>query len=264
MIFFEDYERIIRDYADSAVTISYRSSYPKVSSKNEQYLEFVKSHWNYDAKYDIDGTLLEWIDLDKEIKIICRYTKGKQLERFEIYRQNMKHPYAKTLFAYDDNGRLVHELYGEGYIEEGKDSSFERFHEYDGNIHKLILPADRNNKDEAVFTSIFNDKKQLIEAKAVRNKDGIFMWDRFEYNDLGQKIKEISLDYNGIPDGCYLNSYTDKGLDAGYKAYSLPDNKLLYSKQRIYEYNFFGDWITQILIRDGEPQYIYERKIEYY
>lgn len=263
MMFFEDCERINKFYVEGAATISYRSARPKVSSKIKHFIDIIKSHGNYDLKYDIDGTMLECVDLDNQNKTIIQYNERKQPIGFNTYLINSKYIYASTSLEYDNKDRIIHEIHHSRDFED-ENSYSERIYKYVGNKEIFIIPADSQNIDKNTLISIYNNKKQIIEAKAYINDKELMFWDKYEYNKLGQLIKEYQLDKYGNSEGYRTYRYNDKGLNVDTRHYKLPSGELEYFHKQIYEYNIFGDWINQVFIRDDEPQYIYERIIDYY
>ena len=101
----------------------------------------------------------------------------------------------------------------------------------------------------------------MVEEKFIKGEDGLVYWNKFEYNEEGNLLKEISLDENGNPDGIYEYLPYISGLMSGWNFISNDSN---YLKQYLYQFNDLGHWVNQIIMKDGEPQLFYDREIEYY
>jgi len=266
-MFLEDVTHMYRYYAKNAKKVNVRTTYPKILSRPNPSAEFVKSSPNYDLYFDKSGLLIECTQLDKNQKIIFKYNEFSLLEKLEIFGIGSKYVTETTTFYYDDERRIIQELVSEsGYGDDNDDGDPpEIYYDYDGSKMTMTLPPDLNCKDLGTFTYIHNQLNQVIEEKGVRNENELINWYRNEYNEKGQKIKEISLDENGNPEGFDEYSYNEKGLETGFKSMNKEGVYNGYYNDRLYQYNEKGDWINHVLTDEfGAPKIIYDREIEYF
>ena len=262
-VFIENYNHLLSYYVPGAKKISIRQAYIKLSPKSNHFLDLVKSSGNYDLFFNESGVLHDCFDLDSNELVSFHFDETALLQNIKIFPSRYKFVIGITTIYYDTSNRPISEIYQGRDLKE-EDDFCERIYEYGANERTMILLPDCYSPDTGTFKYYYNDLNQIIEEKAVSNEDDLIDWSRFEYNSKSQKVKEISLDEKGIPDGYYEFQYNEKGLDAGYSYYTLPENKLEYSKDRIYQYNERGDWINQILTKDGIPHNVYYRAIEYF
>jgi hypothetical protein len=263
-MFLGDVKLMYRYYAENAKQVKVRASYPKILSRPNPNAEFVKSSPNYDLYFNKSGLLIECAQLDKNRRVVFKYNEFNLLEKIQIFRTGGKYIIETTTFYYDDNRRLIQEVISDiGYGDD--DSPPQINYDYNGATRTITLPPDLYSKDLGTFTCVHNHLNQIVEEKGIRNEDEIISWARFEYNSQGEKVREISLDIDGNPDGYCEFYYNEKGLETGFKSFNKEGVYTGFYNDRLYQYNEKGDWINHVLTDEfGAPKIIYDRSIEYF
>jgi hypothetical protein len=260
----ENVDQLYHYYVLGGKKVSVRTTYMRIVSKPQPSAEFTKSSPNVDLFFDEQGLLKECFDHSKGQRITFNYTEDKRLSELLIFGKSGKYIVESTRFEYDDQGRIISEWVDERNGEEDENPP-EVVYDYQGKMVTMTILPDKYCKDEGTFISIYNDFDQLIEQKGIRNEDELIMWDKFEYNLKGQKVKEISLDEKGLPEGFTEYFYNEKGLEISFKNFDKEGVYTGFYNDRLYQYNERGDWINHVLTDEfGAPKIIYDREIEYY
>lgn len=263
-MFLENVNQLYRYYVVVGKKVFVRTTYMKILSRPKPSAEFAKSSPDVDLYFDEQGLLKGCYDQRKGQKITFNYNEDKRLSELLIFGKSDRYIIESTRFDYDDQGRIISEVVDERNGEEDEDPP-SIWYKYDGNVVNIHYPTDRYTKDDAIFTYVYNDRHQIIEQKGIRNEDEVIIWDKIEYDSHGKKVKEISLDEKGLPEGFTLYFYNEKGLEISFKDFDKDGVFTGFFNDRLYQYNERGDWVNHVLTDEfGAPKIIYDREIEYY
>ena len=260
-MFLDEYEKYYDHYKPGIKKISVRSTYPKIDRKKIE-LQMAKSHGNYDLVFNQKGVLLHSVHLEKNknFKIFYGYNRnGKLVSAFQLM-SNTNELLEISEFSYDESGRILKEMCRSFEYNSYPPVISEYNHSYNGAVKETLITLDDYDDDYIIY-STFNGQNNLVEEKAIRGEDELVYWSKYEYAADETLVREISLDSNGNQDGLYEFLYPDNEVSTGYKYTSAKES---YLREVSFEYNEKGHWVSQILITDGEPKYLYDRAIEYY
>ena len=261
-MFLDEYSKYFSQYEKGAKKICHRSSLQKIDTVKIE-LHFEKSHGNYDLYFNKQGVLLHSVHFEKSknYKIIYGYTRmGKLVSTMQLMSETNE-LLELSEFTYDDKERISKEVSRSFEYNTYPPTLRESEHYYDGNLTKTFLTSSDDEDNDCTFYSTFDEHNKLIETKTIRQEDELVYWNKYEYDETGLLIREISLDENGKQDGLYEFLPDKNGLSSGYR-FSSSEN--CYLREVAYEFNNKAHWINQVLITDGEPRYFYEREIDYY
>ena len=244
----------LRDYSYKGI-----DKFGEISKGERQFEEgFVRYPNNPPAggylAFNTEGNFDETIEYDIkeniEFKVVYSYNEKGRITEKKVNHSNNTLKY-KYVFKYDNNGYLIDESI---YL---KDGSLSKKKVYDN--------QEERNK---IFVNTFFVKGELSSSA------------EFEYNDEGYLIKEVFNDYgvSVVRHNYYYNNkgylikrnqkitsenrdmdfdnnfnYNENGdmIESGYTSYK-------------YEYDSQNNWIKRIEFNGGFPEFIVERKIEYY
>lgn len=258
-MFFEEYQKFASQYSSGIRSIKFRSYYPKTLANPTPDLNLKSAHGNYDLFFSKNGILTSsyHFDTPKPKIIYYAYNHNKRLVRLlSVFQKDIILDFITEL-TYNSSGKLIKEVVNELYYDEIK-----RIKNYQYEANNVIIEFfDEEDHDPCFIHQNYDSTKHMIEEKMLAIDDAIHYWERYEYNSAGLKVKIIPLDEHGNPESLYEYNFDDKGNEIGYKFTSVDLN---YSKENIYQFDDKGNWTNKIILRDGEPQHIYEREIEYY
>lgn len=254
-------EIFISQYEKGAKKISLRSTRPTIIKENF-HLKLEPAHGNYDLFFNKNGVLLHSVhtERNKSYKIIYGYNKEGAIHTAMQLISEKNELVEISEFIYDENGRIETELC-RAFSSSFGETLKERIHSYSENTEEIFMTSDDKDEDEHTLYLTFDKNKRKIEEKAVRNNEELVWWNKSEYNEKGELIKEISLNEKGEQDGLYEFFPNPNGIESGYR-YSSRDSN--YLREYAFEFNEKNIWISQVMINDGEPKYCYNRVIEYY
>ena len=248
------------EYKKGIKKISYYTSrYKLVKESNESVLE--KSDISYDLFFNKKGVLLHSVHTRRrKSKVIYCYNKNGILQTTICLESETNKLLYITDYYYDEEGRIANEEC-RSFHDYGEIVTEERTHTYTGNSELMVISSDNEEEDEYRFYFTYDEKRNIIEEKVIRNEDELVWWNKNEYDGDGNQIKQFSLDNDGNTDGVYEYLPVMDGLTSGYHFKSIDKN---YLREYSYTFNERRDWINQVMKNDGEPRYVYERSIEYY
>ena len=257
------FESLKSNYEEGAFKISLRSSRPTII-KEDLNLILKPFPYNYDLFFNRKGTLLHSIHFDKsdKYKIIYGYDNDNRLVcSFEL---SSIHNVLNEIneFSYDADGRILLESCRELNLDPNYDYTTEYIHTYTDNKEITHITTNCEEDDEHTVFDTYDEKKRLIETKAFRNGEEFIYCERYEYNEQNILIRSISINEEGYPDG--VSEYPppiSKDMECAFK-YSSTGVSFL--KEYAYSYNEKGHWINQVVLKDGMPNHIIDRTIEYY
>ncbi len=221
-------------------------------------------HYKRELIYNQEGYLKErkWFDANGVIANHWIYTLDDFGNSIEVINTAMNNPKAiKKSYEYNNNGNIL------DYKTFKQDNSL-NIHEsysYDtkGNlIEEIKYKPDGNIKMKLVYKYDENGNKITFEKHF--NNQILFGTFFYKYDDAGNIIEEIRKDLNGELDYKWDINYNKKGLIIEKKVYKTPSlilEKIITFK---YKYDSKRNWIQKIKFQDGEPIYIFERRIEYF
>lgn len=261
-MFLEEFEKYNSQYEKGIKKISFRSSYPKIL-KEPFDLKLEKSYGNYDLFFNSKGLLLHSVHTEKRhnFKVIYGYNrKGILIAAMKLLSEKNE-LISLSEFEYDEKGRIETQTVRSFYHNLGCDYTNQQIHTYTDNMEEIFMTSDDEEEEEGTFYYTYDNKKRVIEEKAIRGEDELIYWNKNEYDKDDNLIKEISLGENGEPDGVYEFLPFKNGMITGYHYKSKDTN---YLREYSFTLNEKGHWINQVMMNDGEPRYFYDRTIEYY
>ena len=242
-------------YEDSGNELIEHCNYNSVGSLEEKYIYdkgniIEHSEYNSDGslkskntrKYDDNGNEIEWKTYQSDGSLIHKYTykykynyKGNKIEEDEYSKADTLY-YSKTTYKYDDKGNMIKE--------DAYHSEYGRLSLYWVRIYK------------------YDDKGNKIED--VSYTDGsLYSKYTYKYDDKGNKIEHCNYNTNGSLEDKHTYKYDDKGNEIENYNYN-SDGSLKDNYTGKYDYDITGNWIKWIIFENSIPQFITERKIEYY
>lgn len=241
-MFLTSYYKYHSEYEKDAKRIIVRSYRPKVL-KEHPYLSFEKYPDNFELFFDKTCELLMAINKigDESEKTLFRYNNKHNL-MYETTRNIAKDELISVAeYKYDNEDRIIQETYRT--IEDNKEDEeiSENTYSYSKNktIIKRICGIEGDECEEYI---IYNERRQVIEQKAILNNDEVIWWEKFEYDDSGKIIRELDIFENGESKEVHHDN----------------------SRESILTYNNKGHWIRETVMDDGEPIILRERIIEYF
>lgn len=260
-MFLDEFEKYNSQYEKGIKKISVRSSYPKIV-KEPIDLKLEKSHGNYDLFFNSKGLLLHSVhtEKNKNFKIIYGYNRKGILIAAMSLLSEKNELISLSEFEYDEKGRIETETCRSFYYSLDCNVISECIHTYKENIHEMLMTSD-DEEEDCTFYYTCDNKKRVIEEKAIRGENELVYWNKNEYDKNDNLIKEISLGEDGEPDGVYEFLPVNNGLATGYHYKSKDTN---YLREYSFTFNDKGHWVNQVMLNDGEPRYFYDRIIEYY
>lgn len=261
-MFLDEFEKYNSQYEKGIKKISVRSSYPKIV-KEPIDLKLEKSFGNYDLFFNSKGLLLHSVhtEKNKNFKVIYGYNRKGILIAAMSLLSEKNELLSTSEFVYDDKGRIESETVRSFYYSLGCDYTTEHIHTYTDNKEEIYMTSDDEEEDEHTLYLTYDSKQRVIEEKAIRNEEELVWWEKSEYNEKGELIREISLDENGEQDGVYEFLPFKTEMSSGYQYKSKDSN---YLREYTYEFNDKKAWTNQVVLNDGVPMYFYDRVIEYY
>lgn len=255
----EDIQKLTEQYRKGIKKITHNSITFKID-KSTNELNTQKNLGNYELYFNKEGRLVHSIHNEYINKRKCTYGYnrfGKLTTIIDLYSSNNE-VYSTSNLKYDKMGRIekeVEDIVGIKKVEIN--------YTYGENFKCIFLPSTDERDDDAHFYEYYNEKKQLIEKKAYRNnnEEDLIWWIKFEYDENGNNITEYDLNIDGSVDCVYKLFLPVNGLRSGFKSISKDKT---YVRDIKHTFNERGDWISEVLMNDGEPLIYYERNIEYY
>ena len=168
--------------------------------------------------------------------------------------------YFKTIYKYDDKGNVIEETaYNEQNMDYQKSYAY-RYNDKGKILHKIKY--DVGVKD-AEWTYKYDKKGNLTEEKLhSRNKDFNNNKLTHIYDEKGNEIERSFYKSDSLyTKWTYAYDNQARLTEAG--GY-YPDGKLAFKTTYKYELDEQGNWIKLTIFDDNRPDYILERKIEYY
>lgn len=264
-MFLNEFETYNAQYEVGAKKISLRTSRPKIVKDENPPVKMERSHGNYDLYFNRQGILLysQHIEKSKPFKILYGYSRMKRLAGAMKLSLLDNELISVGEFYYDEQGRIESEQCCEFYYGSlGEHVDFSEYkHLYSENSKVISMTNDSADLDEHTLYLTFDNNNRVIEDKTFRNEDEFLSWDKFEYNEFGVLIKQISLNEGGEQYGYYEYKPLIHGLSSGYK-YTSDD--INYEWEHIYEFNEKQAWIHEVMLNNGEPMWFHERKIIYF
>jgi hypothetical protein len=261
-MFLDEFKKYNSQYEKGKKKISFRSSRPKIEREPIE-LKMKQSHGNYDLYFNRKGLLLHSVHTEKQhnFKVIYGYNrKGNLISAMNLLSEKNE-LISLSEFEYDEEERIETETVRSFNYSLGCDYTSEYIHTYADNKKNIYMTNDNEEEDEHTLYLTFDSKQRVIEEKVIRNEDELVWWNKKEYNNDNNLIKEISLGGNGEPDGVYEFLPVNNGMATGYHYKSKETN---YLREYLYTFNEKGHWVNQVVLNDGEPKCFYDRTIEYY
>ena len=121
---------------------------------------------------------------------------------------------------------------------------------------------DVNNKivEEKATRSEMDDDGEVIEVED-DEEENVILWQFYEYDDEGNRSKEILKDTNGAEEGITEYSYFNDGK---VKSEISSSKNSCYTYEYEYLYNEKEHWKRMTSFKDKEVSSYYERGIEYF
>ncbi len=219
-------------------------------------------HESYDLHFDSRGLLNESLHYENYATYkINYYYNGQDLLLLAIC-SNPKNYKLKSIseFSYDNKGRI--EIETIRYFSSFSDyiSTEQYIHTYTDN-KEVIVKLGINEDEEFIFYNTYDLKQRLIESIVIRDDEEVMYWYKNEYNNSGELIKTIDFDDAG--NQIDMNEYYE--FRDGLRLVHLRKSK---ESSSVNEFHYItdekGNWTNRVNIFDGEPEYVYKRKIEYY
>lgn len=260
-MFLERFEKYSSQYEKGIKKITVCSSYPKIL-KEPIDLKLEKSHGNYDLYFNRQGLLLHSVhtEKNKNCKVIYGYNRRGILLSAMSLLSEKNELISLSEFEYDEKGRIERESVRSFYYSLDFNVISECVHIYKENIHEILMTSD-DDEEDCTFYYTYNNKKRVIEVKAIRGENELVHWKKYQYDKDDILIKEILIGENGQPDGVYEFLPDINGMTTGYHYRS---NEINYLREYSFTFNEKGHWVNQVVLNDGDPIYFYDRIIEYY
>lgn len=262
-MFLGKFKKYSSEYVKGVKYVYYRTFRPKIVKGETTFTEKEISFGNYDLQFNRQGLLLQSTHVEKRspFQIIYAYDrKGRLVSAMKVsYLKNELLSISE--FTYDGQGRIELEQCRTFFHIFGHVALTKRIHTYKGNTEEILLTSDDEEEDEHTFYLTYDDKHRVIEDKSVRNEDELVVWYKSQYNDNGDIVKCVFLNENGEEENRDDHFPFVNGMDTGYKNTSKKDS---YIREHRYEFDENNRWINQVSLLNGVPQYIYEKKFEYY
>lgn len=260
-MFLEEFKKYNSQYSKGIKKISYRSNCFKIVKEPIDF-KLQKTNGNYDLYFNKKGVLIESVHLEEHEKFKAIY----------CYRENCKLACIIKLGTENNNLISTYEFVynNKGKIEIQKPivlgginfyNSTKYIHSYKHNFEEQLFTNDDEDGEDCTFYFSYDNKNRIIEEKGIRYKDELISWNKNDYDDNDNLVKQTSLDEEGNPDGIYEYHTPKNGLITGYNFNSEDSN---YVREYGFTFNDKGDWINQTVLHNGEPRYSYDRSIEYY
>ncbi len=147
---------------------------------------------------------------------------------FEITRLDFK-----VIYKYDDKGNMIEE------------------DEYEKGI---------NFVEKILYT--YDDKRNITKITNCRPVDSVSGMSVFKYDSAGNEIED-SIVYGNGSFGRFTKKFDYNGNQIEMKTYT-ERSKLPRTSKYIYVYDKMGNYVKEVNYENGKPEYITERKIEYY
>jgi hypothetical protein len=220
------------EYDGDSLTFKETATYNK-SNKITEYKSYFKNgklYWKKNWKYDLKNNLIEFVTIsddgyyDKEtykiengktIETISFDDKGNKVSRKKHYYHTSgkikevveefydSDYFSKIISRYNINGKPSSEF---GY-DKNSDISYKKSYEYDL-MNNLKFYEDHHSKDKYTYDSkgnvLTHDVHYKTSKRTHRNKKVTRVINSFEYDSVGNKIKEVTTFYlndNLIEDG---------------------------------------------------------------
>ena len=237
---------------------------------------------NFKYKYDEKGNKIEgheYPNLYDHDDFKCD-EKGNKIEgtKFDVNRDRGSYEYKYT-YKYDEKGNMIEENYYKSselnykskykYDEKGNKIEENWYNSAGGLWYKLTYKYDvKGNKIEQINNnadgSLFYKYTYKYDVKGNKIEENINRKYTYKYDVKGNMIE-----FNGSnADGSLVRrtyKYDVKGNIIEMNDYN-DDGSLRDKKTCKFEVEFdrMGNWIKKTLIKDGKPEYLTERVIEYY
>ena len=261
-MFLDMFNKYNSQYEKGIRKISFRSSYPKLSKKPFD-LTMEKSHGNFELFFNRKGLLLHSVhaERNRNYKVIYGYDHKGVVQSAMSLVSETNELISTSEYEYDDEGRIETETVYSFYFRSEEFGVSQCNHSYKGNFHEVLMTSEFEDEEDCTFFTTYDDKKRIIEEKVIRGENELIYWKKSEYDMDNSLIKELSFDEKGEPDGVYKFFISKDGMTTGYIYESKEIN---YKREYVYINNEKGHWINQVLMKDGEPRYFYDRILEYY
>src|ERR1700741_3479853 len=110
-MFLDEYEKYIAHYEKGAKKISMRSSYPKVSTRENPSIKMEKSHGNFDLYFNRQGTLLHSIHFEREnYRNVYTYDSKRKVVKIVRIKFENNILLEQSEFTYDAENRSINEV----------------------------------------------------------------------------------------------------------------------------------------------------------
>jgi|APTNR8051073442_1049403.scaffolds.fasta_scaffold00018_199 hypothetical protein len=260
-MFLDEFVKYSSQYRNGIKSISFRSGVPKIE-KISYALELKEFHGNYELFFNSKGVLTHSVHHDKPYKctMVFGYGYGKRLIATSKLHTEDQSLLELTQYYYDKSNRIRKEVNWNFYGSFRWNDNDKAIHTYKEDSKIIVLPKSRSSDVEATFITRYDEHGKITEEKSFSEPSDLISWSRNEYNSAGELMREISLDENGMEDGVYEYLPFKDGLATGYRYKSIKES---YLKEYRYTYDEKGNWNSQVVLLDGEPQYIHERAIIY-
>ncbi len=262
-MFLEDIEKYTSQYQKGMKKITFRSSYLKLL-KEPIEIKIDKVYGNYELVFNNNGLLLHSVhnEQNNNFKVIYGYNnKGFLITAMKLFcEKNVL--ISRSEFKYNNRGKIETETVYKFCLGTNDYKIIEcHTHTYEENKRTITVKNYEDEKDTFFCVYLtYNNIGNVIEEKAL-DIGGLVYWNKKEYDNDNNLLKEISLDENGVQDCLYEFFPLKNNLESGYVCKSAETN---YRRDYSFTFNEKNHWINKVIMNDGGPRYFYDREIEYY
>jgi hypothetical protein len=172
------------------------------------------------------------------------------LESKHYYVNNVKRN--TVLYFYDEENNI---------IKDSSDENWYRIYKYDS-LGNEVESESHSSRGVMAYKNYYNSKNQKTRSKYY-NDGNLQHISHYAYNHNGKLISIIDLKTNG--DTVNINEYRDNQRgDQVFERHAYLEQG--WDNRHTFEYTYdkHGNWIEQKYSKNSEPEYIIERRIEYY
>lgn len=187
-------------------------------------------------------------------KIIYAYDNEKRLATEMVLLKETNELEQLNEYGYDSEGRIETEKF-HSFFFDYDDLITEYKYIYGHNTETVYMSNSIDEDGNGVIYTKYDDQERIIESKTIRNNE-FEDWEKIEYDDMGNIIREVSLDENEVETIIFPKASNPINNLTGIDSDSNNDT--------IYTYNEKGHWIIKVEKKNLEQYFYSERIIEYY
>lgn len=263
-MFYSDFTKYSSHYRKGIQHIKFRTVELKIRTRNLHLLTN-KGIGNIEVEYSKDSRLLFVEDFvaQKPVKTHFSYDKRNQLISALSLYSSGNNFFSITTFEFDTQNRITKEILQKLDPENNTIQRKTKQHAYFSNVEKVWLFSDHAEEPESEIAYTYNNENLIIEEKSIILAPGEKEFCMsYYYDKTGNLIKQIFVGEN-IKRNAEIE-FNSPFIDKKPSGRSIKTAKGTDRIDFEYTLNERGHYINIVFIRDGNPQSILERIIDYY